>query len=86
MKLHDIVSTVLEPLRADFAVHRLDESTTVIAATGEEITLRPVGPQQFSWTTNGGPRLRTPFMAGTALDAESVLRQWTAGFELAGSR
>lgn len=86
MNLHEIVTTVLEPMRADFAVHRLEESATVIAATGEEITLRPIGPQQFSWAATGGPPLRTPFMSGTALDAESVLRQWTAGFELAGAR
>lgn len=86
MNLHDIVTTVLEPLRADFAVHRIADEATVIAATGDEITLRRVGVQQFSWAATGGPRLHTPFMAGTALDAESVLRHWTAGFELAGAR
>lgn len=86
MKLQDIVHTVLAPLHADFAVHTHDETATVIAATGEEIALSHTGPQQYSWSVNGGPRLRTPFMFGNALDLESVLRQWTAAFEPAGAR
>lgn len=85
MNLHEIVTTVLNPMKADFAVHSLGETATVIAATGDEITLRSTGPQQYSWSPKGGPRLRTPFMFGTALDAESVLRQWTGEFELAGA-
>lgn len=86
MKLHDIVKAVIAPLSADFAVHTLDDSATVIASTGDEIALRAVGPQQFSWQTNGGPRLRTPFLSGNSLDAESVLRQWAGAFEPAAAR
>lgn len=86
MKLQDIVHTVLAPLHADFAVHTHEDTATVIATTGEEIALTNAGPQQYSWNVNGGPRLRTPFTFGTALDLESALRQWATAFEPAAAR
>lgn len=83
MPLADIVTVVIAPLRANFAIHYLDKAATVIAETGDELTLRNTGPQQFSWTVRGGTPLSTPFTTGTALEAESALRQWAAGFEMA---
>ena len=85
MNLTDIVTAVLAPLRANFSVHTLDNAATVVAETGEEITVRTTGPQQFSWARQGGPCLATPFAAGTALDAEAALRQWATGFEPANA-